>query len=326
MWQCPGCGSPEAHVELTLTSVEAADYFVRAWSEPKIHSQLVECIGSIWDSEEARIVNCASCGLRSSDPFVSGTGEFFSLVYGQRDSVQPYPAWRWEFQWTRSLVQSTSGTVFDVGAGDGAFQRCLIDAGIAPSRLYASEYNSDARQALVELGVNATGADLTELPPASHSVVCGHQVIQHLANLDGVFRAFDALTSPDGLVALAVSNGIHKARQAAAGGLMDMPPNHISTWQYSSFKAAAALRGWQLVDFKEQSVSRVGSAKALSISQTHRARQNPNSLTAMIDNLHVSPRARYRLMAMSAASRLPLNLITKREPCGGSIWALFSRA
>lgn len=325
MWRCPSCGASDAWGVRTVSVSESARYFVRPWAEPERYSQLEDCIRRLWGSEEARLISCGSCGLRSADPFVAGSPEFFSLVYAKQ-SQHPYPSWRWEYQFTRAVVQSTAGSVLDIGAGDGGFQRQLIDAGVDPSRLYASEYNAEARQVLNNLGVTATGVDLRELPPADHAVVCGHQVIQHLSDLDGVFRAFRSLTAESGLIALSVSNGDHKARQEAAGGLIDMPPNHISTWRYSAFVSAASRRGWKVIDYKEQTLSRIASAKALAVSKTHRARQSPKSLTAFLDRHSPSPHIRFRLMALSAAVRFPPSYIMNSENAfGGSIWVLMGR-
>ncbi len=326
MWECPGCGAADATDIQTVDVSEAARCFVRPWAELERYSQLVACISGLWGSDKARIVSCGRCALRSADPFVAGTPEFFSLVYEGKNSVHPYPSWRWEFQLTQDVVCRTKeGTVLDLGAGDGAFERRLIAAGVEASRLYATEYSPEARQALQNLGVSVTGADLLTLPPANHSVVCGHQVIQHFADLDAVFRAFDSLTGPDGVVALSVTNGIHKAAQQIAGGLFDMPPNHISTWRYSAFVSAAGRRGWEVIEYREEFMSKVESAKALAVSRTHRARQNPKSVTSKLERLAVTPRARYALMAASAATRLPAAYLRTKDSYGGSIWVLLRR-
>lgn len=293
--------------------------------EPERYARLVACIDSLWGSSEARLVHCGQCKLRTSDPFIAGTTEFFSLAYG-RQSLHAYPSWRWEYQHTQKVVERTAGTVLDVGAGDGAFQRKLINAGVDRSRLFATEYNAGAREALLGLGVTVTNADLTELPPANHAVICGHQVIQHLADLDGLFQAFGLLTAHDGVVALSVTNGRHKMRQEAAGGLIDMPPNHISTWQRSAFVASADRRGWKLIGYQEQAVSRFESAKALAISKTFQSRQRSSSLAALAERHAPTAQARHKITALSAASRLPQILVTSNESFGGSIWVLLKRA
>jgi hypothetical protein len=201
----------------------------------------------------------------------------------------------------------------------------LMRSGIAPSHLFATEYNQNARQELLKLGVSASDQDIRDLPPAKHAVVCGHQVIQHLADLDGVFRAFNSLTALDGVVALSISNGKHKANQEAAGGLFDMPPNHISTWRRSSFEQAAMKRGWKVVDYEEQEIARLAARRALAVSRTHRSRREPGSITSLLDRYAPSPRIRYGLMAACALARLPRACMTTDGPFGGSIWVLMQR-
>lgn len=325
MWLCPGCGAREGRQVRSVDATEAAICFARPTDEPERYEKLVASIRDLWGSGEARIVECGVCDLRTADPFVAGDREFFSVAYGRR-SAAPYPQWRWEYKLSADVVAGIDGSILDVGAGDGAFQKILLEAGVDATRLFATEYDVDAGNALTRLGVRVASEDLRQLPRANHAVVCGHNVIQHLDDLDGVFRAFDWLVSPDGFVILSMSNGIHKLNEEAAGGLVDLPPNHISTWRRSSIVAAATRRGWKVVDYQEQPVSRLSSARSLAIARTHAARKRPNSLTSVLERRATTPRMRHNLMAVSAASRLPAALLRSHKPYGGAVWTLLCRA
>ncbi|WP_176562272.1 class I SAM-dependent methyltransferase [Mycolicibacterium palauense] len=224
------------------------------------------------------------------------------------------------------MITATTGTVLELGAGDGAFQQSVISKGVSPTRLHAAEFNSVAREKLQELGVKVTGTDFRELPSADHSVVCGHQVFEHLDNLGNAFKAFDRLTAPDGVVAVSVPNGTHIERMEEAGGEIDMPPNHVSTWRLTAFNAVARRNGWQIVDYKEEPISRFRAAKELAISRTFRARTRPVSFAAAADRWSPSPRVRYALMGTAAASKFPSAYVASVVPYGGSLWVAMQRA
>jgi len=322
---CPACGGTNAHYSQRLTALDAASNFVRPWADEKRHGELVKCIAGLWGSDEARLVGCGDCGLRSADPFVGGDANFYALAYG-RQSLHPYPGWRWEYGLTQAVITSTTGTVLEIGAGDGAFQRKIIAEGVEPSRLHATEFNDGARQALRALGVSVGAADFRDSPPATHSVVCGHQVFEHLGDLNQAFEAFERITAPDGVVAVSVPNGAHSLRQEAAGGQIDMPPNHVSTWNVRAFRALAERHGWQVSDYREEPISRLRSAKLLAMSRAFRARTRRASLPALAERWAPSPRARYMLMGVSAASKFPLAYWASAVPCGGSVWVAMKRA
>ena len=324
MWQCPGCAANDPLDDWLFSLPEVTAHFVRPWVEPVRFAELSDCIRSLWGTNQVALVRCGACGLRSANPFVAGNAKFYALAYG-RESFHSYPGWRWEYQLTREAIPK-SGTVLEIGAGDGAFQRGLIGAGISPSRLYATEYSAIGRDALESLGVSVTSTDLRELPPAGHAVVCGHQVFEHLDDLDGVFRAFDSLTAPKGIVALSVPNGATIARTEASRGEIDMPPNHVSTWQKTAFQAAGIRRGWKIVDYREEPASRLGAAKSLAKSKVFRSRQKRTSLTARLEQIAPSADIRYGLMALSAAAQLPAAYLKSSKPSGGAIWVLMSRA
>ena len=271
MWRCPACCGGSAHETHRLGVAEAALSFIRPQVDQARYSELLQRISELWGTDEVSLRRCDECGLRSADPFVAGDARFYELAFG-RESVHPYPASRWEYRLTEAVITSTTGTVLEIGAGEGAFQRSIIAKGVAPSRLFATEFSSRGHRTLAALGVSFAATDFRELPPASHAVVCGHQVFEHLDRLDEAFDAFDRLTAPDGTVAVSVPNGKHIEHGEAAGGLIDMPPTHVSTWRFTSFDAIARRRGWKVADYREEPVSRLRSAKELAISRTFQAR------------------------------------------------------
>ncbi len=324
MWQCPACGGGNSRETHQVHVNDAAMYYVRPWVDLARYEQLVQCIMDLWGTDTARLIRCADCALRSADPFVAGDQTFYALAYGQ-ESLHPYPGQRWEYQFTKALIRETQGPVLEIGAGDGAFQRCIVAAGVNPSRLHATEYNVRVRQALIEIGVTATATDFRELDGADYAVVCGHQVFEHLSDLDETFKAFDRLAAPDGVVALSVPDGITMLKTEAAGGEFDMPPNHVSTWCFTALDAAARRRGWRITAYHEERLSRLRSARNLAVGRIFQARTRHSSLPSRIERWSSSPRSRYLLSAASAVAQLPTLWRLTNDPHGASIWVAFKR-
>jgi SAM-dependent methyltransferase len=324
MWQCPACGGENSRETHQVHVNDAAMYFVRPWIDRSRYDQLVQCITDLWGTETARLVRCADCALRSADPFVAGDQEFYALAYGQ-ESFHPYPGQRWEYQLTQALIKETEGPVLEIGAGNGAFQRSIVAAGVDPSRLHATEYNQRAREALLELGVTVTATDFREMDSANYAVVCGHQVFEHLSNLDETFQAFDRLAAQDGFVALSVPDGTTVLKTESAGGEFDMPPNHVSTWCFTALDAAARRRGWRVAAYHEERIPRLTSARNLAVGRTVQARTRHSSFSALIERQSSSPRSRYLFSAIPAIAQLPAIWRRTNEAHGASIWVALKR-
>lgn len=255
---------------------------------------------------------------------MAGSKTFYELAYG-RASYHAYPEWRWEYGLTQEVIPAR-GTILEIGAGDGAFQRKLIAGGVDPSRLYTTEYSPVGQKKLREMGLQVYGSDIRELDPADHSLICGHQVFEHLDGLDEVFHAFDRLTSGSGVVALSVPNGPNILQTESKGGLIDMPPNHVSTWTKAAFESLAGRHGWRVAKFRSQPTTRSKSATALATSRAFQDRISSNSLAARLERHIESPHARYAVMAMAAAAKWPSSYKRIERAQGASLWVLLSRS
>jgi hypothetical protein len=324
MWKCPACGGTEEGYALRVTATDAALNFVRPWVDRSRHDELVKCIRNLWMAEEARLVKCVRCGLRSADPFVGGNSRFYELAFG-RGSLHPYPMSRWEFKLTQALISNTSGSVLEIGSGSGAFVRHLIAEGGDAARLHATEFNEEGQSILRSMGVTVEASDFRELAQADHSVLCGHQVFEHLGDLEQTFDAFDRLTAPTGIIALSVPNGRNILRTEAVGGQIDMPPNHVSTWVYGALDAVARRYGWRIIDYREEPISRLRATRELTKSRTFQARTQANSYASLVERWANSPRSRFVLTATAALVRLPSSAVASTQPHGGSLWVAMTR-
>jgi SAM-dependent methyltransferase len=270
--------------------------------------------------------------LRFAWPFIAGDGEFYNLAYPYSD----YPEERWEFDQTVQAlpaVLGAEGPVLEIGSGFGHFLRKIAPAQVPPGRVVAVEYNDVARQRLKALGFNAVGEDIRSAAfdhlSGQLAAVFMFQVLEHLDDLGGLLQRLNQLLRPGACVFMAVPNPERIEFNESNGALFDMPPNHISRWTESAFKALASRAGWTLTDYCTEPLHWRDLVKQDFVYSHMRRSQVTGSLANLARG---RPRTRSRL-AMEAAvallavpGRVPawVRAATAKAPLGDSVWAQFS--
>lgn len=326
---CPACRSggitqPLSHFEAR----DAAQHFVLREEFPQAHAELVQHIRSLWGGERCELYACPACGLQFAWPFVAGDGRFYNLAY----PYSSYPTERWEFEQSIQALSAeplAPGRVLEIGSGAGYFLRQLSPRFVAPHDVLSIEYNDTARQQLQALGFQAFAADVRSEAFAgmagSLQAVFMFQVLEHLDGLDALLQRLDALLAPGGSVHIAVPN-IERINYAEAhGGLLDMPPNHISRWTEGAFRALAARTGWTLCDWRVEPVGWRQFVKIDLINSHMRRAQRSGSLANLARGRRRTP-ARVAVeaaLALAAApARVPgwVRAAPRRHLLGDSVW------
>lgn len=332
MASCPACEArvPEQPVH-RFTAREAAQHFVLAEEFPGVHRQLEAHIGKLWGADHCSVLACTACGLRFAWPFVAGDGKFYNLAYPYSD----YPEERWEFDQTVQAlpaVLNAEGPVLEIGSGFGYFLRKIAPAQVAAGRVVAVEYNDVARQRLQTQGFNAIGEDIRS-PAFDHlagklAAVFMFQVLEHLDDLGGVLQRLNELLRPGACVFIAVPNPERIEFNERSGALFDMPPNHISRWTESAFRALATRAGWTLTDYRTEPLRWLDLVKQDFVYSHMRRSQISGSLA---NRARGRPRTKSRLVLEAAVAllavpaRVPTWIQAARAtaPLGDSVWAQF---
>lgn len=265
---CPLCGRVCAEVVQRFTAAETAENFVPRSVSAEKSAQLQRIIEGLWQQDHAEIRWCAECAFGFAHPFVAGSAEFYELEAPDT----PYPRSKWEYSRTVSeLVRSPDRqrVVLDVGAGKGHFLKHLLDQGWPASRLLATEFSTNGRKAIEALGVRCFQSDVRGVElPSQVDVVCLFQVLEHLDDYDGLFRAVNGGTARPAELFIAVPNGARVAYNEANGLNRDYPPNHISRWSPTGFARLAANYGWTLAACEaEPALGAVGEAKYAAVER-----------------------------------------------------------
>lgn len=259
---CPLCSSGNCRLLYTVDSRAAAQHFVLREVLPDVHEALRLKIESLWSGETCRVVTCRDCELTFADPFVAGDAEFYRLAYPQSH----YPQWRWEFDLTLQRLSALvrDGTlskprILEVGAGNGALTRRLIEGVTGADGVVCTEYSAAGRERILALGVTCIAADVRDArfngDLGSFDAVVLSQVFEHLDSINLLIRRLATFIRNDGYLFISVPGDGMINFYEENHALLNMPPNHITNWRRRTFDVLAQKAGFRLVEHRVQAFS-----------------------------------------------------------------------
>src|ERR1035438_4646413 len=144
---CPFCSHGAGHVLYQVTSAEAAAHFVSPRRNSARNARLQLIIERLWNKQTCQLVECGCCGGVFAFPFVGGDSEFYQVAY-EEQKAGSYPIDRWEYRESLRLCDHLGSAWFktssclEIGAGDGAFVKGLLNAGVPQGAITALEYST----------------------------------------------------------------------------------------------------------------------------------------------------------------------------------------
>jgi SAM-dependent methyltransferase len=243
----------------TVTASEAATHFILPWQNRDRYEQLKEHIRDLWNQNTCQVVCCKSCSGVFSWPFVAGDKNFYDLAYARSG----YPQEKWEYKRALEFLLKTVPTpklseinVLEIGAGNGAFIKKIIAAGVNPGNISAIEYSDYGRKELEKLNLkliffeSVPSENLRSIWTSEFDFIFMFQVLEHLDELDGKLTFLRSCLRDKGQLICAVPNPEKIYFNELNGALLDMPPNHISRFSEASVKNLAARNLFELKDFE----------------------------------------------------------------------------
>lgn len=333
---CPLCAGRNNHLLYTVDSEAAAQHFVLREVMQDIHAELCRKIEALWGGKSCRIVRCRDCMLTFADPFVAGDGEFYRLAYPESH----YPQWRWEFDLTLERLRALVGSgalskprILEVGAGNGALSRRLIDGVTDANNLVCTEYSAAGGERIVGLGVTCIAADFRDRRFDEYlggfDAVVLSQVLEHLDNLNAVVDRLVRFLKNDGYLFVSVPGEDMIEFYEENDGLLNMPPNHISNWTETAFRRLAERSGLRLIEHRRQDFVPATDASTYAKYLYLRKAQQSGSLANRIEAAMPRGLARTacRLAATAGYSVMGagrLAELLRRRP-GKTQWALLQK-
>jgi SAM-dependent methyltransferase len=302
---CPVCGTGDTRHLWSVTCDLAAQHFVLKEKNEHRHGQLAAHIKSLWQGDSCCILECESCGFCFSNPYTAGDMQFYDLAYDRNS----YPKWKWEFEKTRNriieLARSKPLKLIEIGAGDGAFIKQLLPDIINANDITCTEFSDYGKLSIERMGVNCLATDIRNIDPkAAVDVIAMFQVLEHMDDLDVLFKKLNSLLVDCGHLFLSVPNNVRIAFNERNGALLDMPPNHIGRWSKASFEIVAQKHGFKLKEHAVEPFRRLPELKLFFQYMYLRASQRHGS----IQNIAEASQNRGTRIVLRCLSLLPLTI------------------
>ena len=270
---CPLCRNVAFEVLYPVTARMTAEHMYNyAGSEEEV-GRLEGIIQSLWGKDAARMLRCGNCRLVFADPFIAGSGEFYSAVY-VKDSF--YPDWKWDYEITfrdlqdivRSRVQVNPEkkgiklqnpgrtSLLEIGAGNGAFVKRLTAGLFQKENILCTEYSEYGTEQIRNLGIRCVSEPVESLVNPENKdkfdFVCMFQVLEHMDRLDVLFDALNQLTGGKAILYITVPSEPYRTFYDRLGHHLDTPPNHLTRWNRESLETLGRQFGWRLAGHRIQ--------------------------------------------------------------------------
>lgn len=179
-------------------------------------------------------------GIRQFTPLIEGDEEFYSQL---ADFSWYYQESKREYHTAARLT--IGARVLEVGAGSGAF------AQVAKAKEYVGlDTSGRAKELAAERGVDVRRMHLDEYLDtesfAPFDVVCGFQVLEHVADPVGFMRQISAACRVGGWVVLSVPNE-NSFVSLDSRNILNLPPHHQSRWTDRALESAGTQAGLDTV-------------------------------------------------------------------------------
>lgn len=197
---------------------------------------------------------CRDCKIEFFPPELAGNNMFYEKL-GVNDWY--YGSDKWEFMEAIKEFKNLK-SVLEIGCGDGHFIK-LMKKYYPNTRVVGLEFNKKA----VEKN-RANGFDVREQTIESFSdeeanrevfdAVCSFQVLEHVQNPKAFIESSLKCLKKSGILFTSVPNrdGFTKY---LVNDILNMPPHHISRWNYSVVENVSKLFNLRIKSFKEEPVA-----------------------------------------------------------------------
>jgi SAM-dependent methyltransferase len=302
-----------------VTSAQAATHFISPWRNTTRHANLQSIIETLWSKTTCQLIECGRCTGVFAFPFIGGNSAFYAAAYAEQNTGA-YPHDRWEYGESlrlcdhpgESLLKASS--CLEIGAGDGAFLKRLIGAGVPQNAITALEYSNYGKTVISARypGIDVrSGDDLNILPDGAFSHVFMFQVMEHLSDVSSFMSQLRRLLKPNGLAFISVPNPRRIEFNELNGLVLDMPPNHVSRFSDGAVKTLSSRNGFSLQKLVDQDFSWSEMVPQYLRYRYMRLAQNSGSIPARIDK-SLSGRSRKVAAAFFALQFVPEALLRLR--------------
>ena len=257
---CPLCSCDTATQLWEASCSEQASHFLSPLVNRDKYEKLKDHIQYLQKSSFVSLNKCSECNFIYSYPNFAGDKKFYDLIFSDTNK---YPQNRWEFIKSIEIIKNSKfkrPKILEIGSGDGAFIRKLVNKGItSKNSITAIEYSIFGKAKIKKFGIECLSIDIkddkTKLPHKEYDFICLFQVLEHLDNIHKLVDRLKKLLSKNGELIIAVPNERIIEFNELNGALLDMPPNHIGRWSKKTFIKYCSINNINLLEHKVEPFS-----------------------------------------------------------------------
>jgi len=227
----------------------------------KAHSKnflvLSKYIQTLWDSETCYFVRCLNCSYNYAIPNIPGDTKFYNIVYPDR---REYPAWKWDFQIAYDSIKEiikqneiSNLRLLEIGAGNGNFLKKVSLNLAGKQNLLATEFSSYGQNEINKNGIKCLSTDVRNIKSLEYeknfNFICMFQVLEHMNEIDKLFKHLSWLLRNDGNLFITVPNDLHRIFFEKRGLIEDVPPVHIGRWSKKAFDFISKKHGFIVINY-----------------------------------------------------------------------------
>ncbi|MFD2864285.1 class I SAM-dependent methyltransferase [Mucilaginibacter antarcticus] len=281
--QCPVCTHTANKLLYTVNARQSANHFIQTMGAKEISlDTLAQKIDSLWGKNTASVISCSNCDFVFADPFVAGDAEFYNLL--PHSTTANDTNWKWEFEKSFQCISQLAASdanlqLLEIGASTGGFAKRIAKL-IKKENIICLEHSAFGVNAIKQAGITAHSWDVRDLNQKGEyankfNMVCLFQVLEHMDDLDTIFKTFNWVLKPNGRVFIGVPNADKIKFNELNNALLDMPPNHIGRYSDKTFKFLAGKWGFNITETAIEPYTPLDVMKTVMYYQSLQRRQLP---------------------------------------------------
>ena len=246
---CPICNSKNLSYIRSYSSLDAASHIKRDAKRNELKKISDYIAENVWGQRKCDFMRCSICGFKFANPFVAGDSYLYNILYDKSNISSFF--WKWDFDYAFNFIKKrleTGSKFLDVGAGPGHFISKIANDVTMPEFCYVVEYSDICRKEISKLKINA----FSEILMISNKkeffdCVSMFQVIEHMDDLYPQLKIIDTITKKSGLIIISVPNDLQRDFYDRCKIYEDIPPTHLSRFNYKSFNLIAKKMNWDIL-------------------------------------------------------------------------------
>ena len=214
----------------------------------------------------------------------------------------------WNLLQQKELHKKEKKSYLEIGSGRGAFIRKISPNIIPKNNVLCLEYASSGIRELERFGFKHSKKNFLKLKTKKkYSIVCLFQVLEHMDNLDKIFKKLKEITPTNANIFITIPSTEKMLFHEQRGSMLDLPPTHINWLNKKSFEFICKKYNFKLTGFKQEPPSFFRGLIDWGLGNFQRKKLQKKSISNKIDSIK-NRKIRKIFIFLFLISKLPFSL------------------